>query len=329
MSEIKEKYIPSNKEKNNNKEKLTQSDIQKIKTIAEKSYDKVYADTDLWVEKAIQDLEENLSEFKKIIESKWITVNWNNFEDLVKNITSYFDNNWYIFKPWVTPVWNWKIWLSLSLYKKNSVREENLDNFELFWKVNEKVNINYVDTVIWSYQNYKWFINDWLTIMWKNWKNQVLIFPKNIKLLAEKQGIKDIDDYQESVEINELSQVYFSKFIPNNLLSVKLSDFIKVPDKSWNLHHVLEAYSDYETLRQWDFFDEEVNRIKNSKADNYKFSKKIMNSAIELYNQNIKEWDNTPLNKIILNSYKANIVWVVGAFNWYIEYMKEISKQKK
>ena len=33
-----------------------------------------------------------------------------------------------------------------------------------------------------------------------NQNNQVLIFPKNIKKLAKMQNIKNIDDYQDSVE---------------------------------------------------------------------------------------------------------------------------------
>lgn len=78
------------------------------------------------------------------------------------------------------------------------------------------------------------------------------------------QNISDIDSYRESVEINELSQVYFSNFIDNRFLWVKLKDFIKVPNKNWTLHSVLEAYSDYETIRQWDFPEKEIDRIKNS-----------------------------------------------------------------
>ncbi len=247
-------------------------------------------------------------------------------KELAKNITSYFNMVWYIFKPWITPTWNWKLWLSLSLYKKLSSREEDLSNFSLFGNINKSVKVNYVETIIWSYQNSKWFVNDWLTIMWQNWDNLVLIFPKNLKALAEKQGIKNTDDYRDSVEINELSQVYFSHFIDNRFLSVKLNDFIKVPNKSWTLHHVLEAYSDYETLKQWDFFEEEVERIKNSRADNYDFSKTIINAAIEVHEQNIKEWDKTPLKTIILNSYKANINWVVKGFKWYLQYLKNVKK---
>ena len=326
MSDVKENYIPSKKEKIKNKEKLTEQDILLFKNIAEKSYNEKYKDNDLWVNKAIKSLEKKLLEFKKIIESKWLHVNWSNFKELAKNITSYFNMVWYIFKPWITPIWNWKLWLSLSLYKKLSSREEDLSNFSLFGKIDKSVKVNYVETIIWSYQNYKWFVNDWLTIMWQNWDNLVLIFPKNLKALAEKQGIKNIDNYTDSVEINELSQVYFSHFIDNRFLSVKLNDFIKVPNKSWTLHHVLEAYSDYETLKQWDFFEEEVERIKNSRADNYDFSKKIINAAIEVHEQNIKEWDKTPLKTIILNSYKANINWVVKGFKWYLQYLKNVKK---
>ncbi len=78
MSEIKENYIPSKKEKIDSKEKLTNNDILLFKKIAEKSYNKTYENNDLWVDKAIKSLEKKLLEFKKIIESKWLHVNWSN-----------------------------------------------------------------------------------------------------------------------------------------------------------------------------------------------------------------------------------------------------------
>ncbi|MDQ7009695.1 MAG: hypothetical protein Q9M94_05380, partial [Candidatus Gracilibacteria bacterium] len=270
--------------------------------------------------KAKKDLLSKLLDFKNIIESKGITINGNNLQDLSKNIKNYFKFKGYIFKPGLVPNGNGTLALNLALYKKISSRNESLDNFTLLGTIDKEVPINDVQTIIGSYENSKGFINDGLTIQGTDGSNQILIFPKELKQLAKMQNISDIDGYRESVEINELSQVYFSNFIDNRFLGVKLKDFVEVPNPNWTIHSVLEAYSDYETIKQGDFSETEIDRIRNSKANKYSFSKAIINATIDERNNS---GDKTPLKELILEQYELNIKNIIGSFNGYLDYINK------
>lgn len=288
------------------KGKIDNAFISQMDMITTKAHLKKFDNNEKGIQLASDELSKNLAILSVSLEKKWFKWGSRKKEVLQWELVSFFYEKWYIFAPWITPISPSNVWISLSLYKIIESKEENLSNFTLFWEVTKTVEIYDVETEIKSHQQNQGFINDWLTLLDWEWESKVMIFPKNLKTIAKQQGSTNMEEYRKMVEINELSQAYFSSIFPNKLLRLPLNKIMPWANPDWTIFNVLEAYSDYETLRQWALFTEELSRIKNSQIHWYSYSKAIAIGAIELHE---KEW--WDLKEIVIESYKANILMIM------------------
>lgn len=113
-------------------------------------------------------------------------------------------------------------------------------------------------------------------------QSTVLIFPDKLQRIARESGL-DPKKYRKTVELNEVSQVYFSEIIPVRMLGVPLAKLgIDTRGHDWTFLHVQEAFSDLASLKYSDTFDHELARILNTSAYQYDFSKAIAVASVNL-----------------------------------------------
>lgn len=113
-------------------------------------------------------------------------------------------------------------------------------------------------------------------------ESTVLIFPDKIQAIAKKEGL-DLEEYQKTVILNEVSHVYFSEIIPNKLLGVSLAELgIDTKGNDWKFLHVQEAFSDLASLKYGKTFDYELSRILDANNYSYEFSKAIAVASVNL-----------------------------------------------
>ena len=113
-------------------------------------------------------------------------------------------------------------------------------------------------------------------------QSTVLIFPDKLQRIARESGL-DPKKYRKTVELNEVSQVYFSEIIPVRMLGVPLAKLgIDTRGHDWTFLHVQEAFSDLASLKYGDTFDHELARILNTRTYQYDFSKAIAVASINL-----------------------------------------------
>lgn len=270
-----------------------------------------------------------LKKIIQILQEEWIsfTRTWNDQLDIM----NFFSSIWYSFVISPIEIFPWKFAINSPIFKKRWSKQFDLSSIEI-WDLdtsNSKVTIYDAEKIlpdireIVDFWNWKTLF-DWITISnTLNWEKEVLIFPDDLKKTWFTRKM---------VELNEVSQVYFWEFIPPKLLGVKLVDiWIPMPEqlKDTKLFHVQEAFSDLVSLKYWDDFDREFNRILTSRW-NYSYKLSVEIARLSLLNflsafpwlkfdwSNYKEIrsklndkDYQELIEVVIWSYEANI-WVLN-----------------
>jgi hypothetical protein len=173
-------------------------------------------------------------------------------------------------------------------------------------------------------------IFDWITI-WNSLsgESKIVILLDNLKKIAKEWWLNE-KDYNDTVVINEASQVYFSKIFPNVILWTSLSEtWIDTYWNDWKFLHMQEAFSDLASLKYWKTFKNELIRIIRTDSYYYDFSKKIaiastnlwfkdLNSPIKVNEENVDsvinnlEGENlSKIKEIVIGSYEANLSMII------------------
>ena len=116
----------------------------------------------------------------------------------------------------------------------------------------------------------------------------VLIFEERVRTIARRDSLT-IEHFRETVVANELAQVYlvrvFARDFPDAgfLLGLPLSTFgISMSGKNFTVNHLIEAFSDWGSIKHGKTFSHELTRILQSSAEHYGISHAIAAAAMGL-----------------------------------------------
>jgi len=267
---------------------------------------------------------------------------------LVIDIINFFEEHGYIFAIEIVPISSNRFELNAPCFKMGETSSHDLSKFNLiegFPEISDKVDVIEVAEVIipdireTRFHQGRRMMFDGMTVTDIEGGSRVLIFPEKIAKVAKRKNL-DPDDYRKTVEMNELSQVYFSKIVPTVLLSVSLQKLgISTNGKDWDLGHVNEAFSDLASLELGNNFEFEFIRIYNSKLYQYDLSTALLKASLELFlSKNQMQAESTiqktfevieqkglmnELKGVVIRSYKKNIQLIISKT---IETLKKLSK---
>jgi len=258
--------------------------------------------------------------------------------ELQLKIISYFREHDIIFAISPIQVTQSGFLLNAPMYKLENSKPLNLSVFELSYdgkslpKLNQEVELNEASILIPDVRASKYnkmgrMVFDGMTIVNPQTQQEdILVFPRQMERLKDKNT--SLEDYQNSVEMHEASQVYFNLLVPMRLLGEKLNKYTGEKDShlsNTRLIEVKEAFGEWASLKfsKDAAFSKEVSRLSNSKDLQYGFSRIIINAAMDVYRkelglsssnnifENITPENLLLLQNIIVDSFEANLVVAV------------------
>jgi len=225
----------------------------------------------------VESLKENILSLVKMVNPK-ITK---------ENLLSYLKSKGFFLAIGLLPIEHNKFVVNAPFYKIKKAQDYKLDQFKMngvdstsssatVYEVTQVINKDWREV-------YKRMVYQGMTITEVITGEQVvLLFPDEIEKRAKQLGV-NVKDYRDSVLLNEASQVAFSKIIPPKIYSMPLNIVgIKAPN-DWTVSHVLEAFSDWASLKYGNIAKQEIQRIIGSDTYAYKMSRDVLIAQIQLW----------------------------------------------